>query len=506
VDRTFVYPGELPRVEDFLGFQKQAYYSMGAMIRSAIGPNPGISNGDFAISATGPASMSVVIGTGSIYQSGTVDSAAFGVLGTDSNVVMQQGIAYTPTTLAITAPSTSGYSQYYLVQVGFNRTDGSAVIPPFLNSSNPTIPWNGANNTGASLNTIRYDQAVVSLVAGVAAPTGSQVVPSPSAGNQPLYVILVSNSTTSITGPGSAAGEWYTHPSFPGFPYLEGINSSTFVPVVPMTTFYVSPTGNDSNPGTASLPFATPNGAVAYVSQFFSASAVTINIANGTYNSNAAINGAILFIYQSLISSWKIVGAGLSTIIDGSAAGGRGIVIGSGASADLSNMTVKGYYQCVNNQGTTAIVGTMQLTMSNALCQALGNNSGNTSITLPSGQNLYVNGTGLYVLISSYGGNIQIGYNDLDQTSYGNIVFNTTTTVSYVVVAEDSGTINFFPGYSSWSGAVTGGRCYTGSAASINTGGQAAFTNPTSYSSPGSVTSWIPGTSNGVINMPGFFS
>ena len=66
MNRTFVYPGELPRVEDFMGFQKQAYYGMGGMIRSAIGTNTGVGIGDFQISATSPASMSVIIGTGSM--------------------------------------------------------------------------------------------------------------------------------------------------------------------------------------------------------------------------------------------------------------------------------------------------------------------------------------------------------------------------------------------------------------------------------------------------------
>jgi len=224
VDRTFVYPGELPRVEDFMGFEKQAYYGMGGLIRSAIGPNAGISNGDFQISATGPASMSVIIGTGAIYQSQTVDSSAFGVLGTDSNTIMKQGLLVTPVTLAITAPSTSGFSQYYLVQVGFNEVDNGAVVPPFLNSANPSVPWNGANNLGAALNTIRQDQAVVSLVAGTAASTGSQIIPSPSAGSIPLWVILVSNSTTTIT-----SANWSQSTGAPLFPNLESLGNS-FIP------------------------------------------------------------------------------------------------------------------------------------------------------------------------------------------------------------------------------------------------------------------------------------
>lgn len=261
-----VYPGELPRVEDFMGFEKQAYYGLGGMIRSAIGPNIGISNGDFQISATGPASMSVIIGTGSIYAPQAVDASAFGVLGTDSNVIMKQGLLTTPQTLTITAPSTSGFSQYYLVQVGFNEVDGNPVVPPFLNSANPSVPWNGANNLGAALNTTRLDQAVVSLVAGTAAATGSQTIPTPSAGSIPLWVILVSNSTTSIT-----ASNWFVSPAAPFFPYLEQI-TSTFQQVISTnTTYFVNnSTGSDTNGNglTATTAWATISHAISVLATF----------------------------------------------------------------------------------------------------------------------------------------------------------------------------------------------------------------------------------------------
>ena len=224
MDRTEVYVGALPRAEDFLGAVKNAYYAIGHLAEAVIGSATGTNINGFQIAATGTPSMSVTIGRGSIYETQEVDATnAYGVLGTDTNTILKQGINYSPVTLTCTAPSTSGYSQYYLVQVSFAEADANAVVLPYFNSGSPTTPLNGPGGAGSSNYTVRQDQAVVSLVAGTAAPTGSQTIPSPSAGAYGLWVILVSNSTTSITGNGSGAGQWAVYASAPTFPNLQNM-------------------------------------------------------------------------------------------------------------------------------------------------------------------------------------------------------------------------------------------------------------------------------------------
>lgn len=281
MDRPLVYVGEQPRAEDFLGLAKDALYAIGALARDAIGSATAVSG--LAISATGPASLSANIGVGSIYLSEAADATAYGVLGTDSNTITKQGLLSAPTTVTLTAPSTSGYSQYYLVEASYSDVDGAAIVPPYYNSSNPSVPLNGAGGAGGNQNTIRYGQLNIALKAGTAAPTGSQTVPTVDSGYVPLWVILVSNGTTQITGPGTGAGQWYQHPSAPTFPTLESLKTSVVTLLTANTTFYVNNlTGSDSNNGlTASTAFATIKGAITYINTLnLGGFTATIQLAN----------------------------------------------------------------------------------------------------------------------------------------------------------------------------------------------------------------------------------
>jgi hypothetical protein len=95
------------------------------------------------------------IGTGSIYTLEAVDAAAYGSLGTDANQVVKQGLLEAPQTLTITPPTTSGFSQVFLVQAIYADTDGDATVLPYFNSSNPALPLSGPGNSGATQNTVR---------------------------------------------------------------------------------------------------------------------------------------------------------------------------------------------------------------------------------------------------------------------------------------------------------------------------------------------------------------
>jgi hypothetical protein len=116
-------------------------------------------------------------------------------------------------------------------------------------------------------------------------------------------------------------------------------NSSANTPVGVSTavvltgnTFYVSPSGNDSNPGTMASPFATIQAAIAAAT-----SGDAISVAAGTYNGPITVNKKL-----------DINGAGIgSTIVqatDGTAFTYMAAASGSGAAdrAKLRNMTVSG--------------------------------------------------------------------------------------------------------------------------------------------------------------------
>jgi hypothetical protein len=337
MDRPIVYVGELPRADDFLGLAKDALYGLGFASSAAIGPGTGVSG--FAIGPTGPASLSFTIGAGSIYAPETVDSAAYGVLGTDSNNIIKQGILAAPVTLTITPPATSGYSQVYIVQVAYSDVDGGAIVPPYLNSANTDVPFNGAGGTGGSQNTTRQGKAVVQLKAGAAASTGSQATPSPDAGYTALWAITVANGATTITSANwtqlSANNAQY---GAPWFPNLESLYS-LFVPIIPATTFYVSTTGNDTTGnGTPAYPWATLTHAIAALSAYnLNGNTVTIQLSVGTYgwvgSFNAPSNGTL--VIQGNASSQS------SYVISGNPAVGNGVLYVSSGILRVVGVTIQ---------------------------------------------------------------------------------------------------------------------------------------------------------------------
>ena len=197
MDRVFVYPGEIPRSSDILQLQRWMMEAHGWLIAGAIGQNTVFTG--LQCVPTSPASMSVVVDPGAIFSLEEIDTTAFGSLPANANPLMKSGLSTSPTTFTLTAPSTSGYSVNYLIQVQFQESDGNPTVLPYYNAANPSQPFSGTGNNGQSQNTARLEIAALQLVTGVAAPTGSQVTPAVESGWYGLWVITVNNGQTSIT-------------------------------------------------------------------------------------------------------------------------------------------------------------------------------------------------------------------------------------------------------------------------------------------------------------------
>jgi hypothetical protein len=210
VDRIEVYPGELPRSADILTSEKNMLYGIGYLAQAILGAGPQVQG--LAAAPTAPASLSITIGSGSIYNSEIVDATAFAGLGTDSNIIVKQGLLLTPQTLAITPPTTSGFSQVYLVEVAYVDQDSGATVLPYFNSTNPSVPFSGPANAGTSNFTLRQGICNVALKAGIAAATGTQAVPAADPGFSPLYAITVVNGQTAVTSANIA--------QVPGAPFI----------------------------------------------------------------------------------------------------------------------------------------------------------------------------------------------------------------------------------------------------------------------------------------------
>lgn len=219
MDRQIVYTGALPQSLDILQTNKFAMNDGAYQNRGILGTNTVVAG--LACNPTSPASLQVTVGVGSIFAMDEVDATGYSDLGTDTtHNIVKQGILYDPVTLTITPPITPGYSQVFLVEAELFDVDGGNAVLPYYNAANVSQPFSGPNNSGTSQYTVRQCKCAVTLRAGAAAPTGSQITPGPDVGFVPLYAITVTYAQTQIT-----ASYIVKLPYAPFFPTLPSIPS-----------------------------------------------------------------------------------------------------------------------------------------------------------------------------------------------------------------------------------------------------------------------------------------
>lgn len=175
-----------------------------------------------ACTPTSPASMVVNVAAGEIYSLANIDGTAYSSLAADTtHSILKQGYVLDAQSFTLTAPSTSGYSINYLIQVTYADTDGGSTVLPYYNASNPSTAWSGPNKSGTSQYTVRQGLCTVSLKAGVAATTGTQKTPSPDTGYTGLYVITVDQGATTVTAANIAV--YANAPFIPSTGLVDGI-------------------------------------------------------------------------------------------------------------------------------------------------------------------------------------------------------------------------------------------------------------------------------------------
>ncbi len=198
MDRPIVYPGAIPLDTDLLNTNRNVMKALGMLISATLGTSTVVSG--LPVGPSSPAAMNVVVGPGSIFQLATVDAAAYGSLPADNaDALMKQGINITSTTLAIPAPTTSGYAQSYLIEAALLEQDAAPVVLPYYNAANPSSPYLGPGNAGTAQNTVRAQTVQLQAKAGVPAAAGFQATPAVDAGWVPLAVVTVSYGQASIT-------------------------------------------------------------------------------------------------------------------------------------------------------------------------------------------------------------------------------------------------------------------------------------------------------------------
>lgn len=203
--RPLVYPNEVPFDTDLL---RESQYRMVdvAMLAQAIIGLPSTIGGSFSGYASGictqnaSPNMTVEIGTCSLYYIQEMEPIAYGNLGPLTTPLLYKQalnlIAFNSSTLSggtFVAPS-SGNWVYYLIQGQFNTSQINNVSRPYYNANDPTNP-----NFNSNFDT-EIDSITFSVVAGTPSSKSGPLpaLPTVSAGNVGMFLVLVSDNTTSI--------------------------------------------------------------------------------------------------------------------------------------------------------------------------------------------------------------------------------------------------------------------------------------------------------------------
>lgn len=194
--RTIVYPGALPAVEDLLDTNVSTMIALGYLAQATLG-NSAVVDG---LAATPVANtLSVTIAPGSITTVTSIDANTYSTLPSNSNSIVKMGIVTSPTVFTIATPSTSGQSANVVIQAQYFEEDGAPDVLDYINIANSAAPFAGPGNSGASSNTQRQQQCVLTTVPGTPATTGSQVTPGTSPGCIGLWIVTVQHGQTAIT-------------------------------------------------------------------------------------------------------------------------------------------------------------------------------------------------------------------------------------------------------------------------------------------------------------------
>lgn len=204
MDRNLVYPGSIPLDSDLLSLNRNTMVAVGYLAQAVLGTSPVVDG--LACVPTIPASLGIIVQPGSITQLSVVDTLSFGSLPADpADPLLKMGINLQPTSFALAAPSTSGQSVNYLIQVTLQEADTNAIVLPYYNAANPSQPYSGPGNSGVAQNTQRIQRVQLQLKAGAPAVTGTQSTPPIDNGWIGLYVVTVAYGQGSVTASGIAA-------------------------------------------------------------------------------------------------------------------------------------------------------------------------------------------------------------------------------------------------------------------------------------------------------------
>ncbi|MCB8881722.1 hypothetical protein ACELLULO517_15850 [Acidisoma cellulosilytica] len=334
MDRTITYVGAVPSVRDQLNPQRSTMIALGYILQMMLGTETVVDGFACTPAASG---VGITLAPGTITQFTVVDQSSFGTLTADSDPLVKMGVNTESTTLDLSVPTTAGYSQNYLVEALFLEQDVDPLVLQFYNPANPAQPFSGPGGGEASVNTTRAQTVSLQVKAGVAASAGTQATPAVDAGWTGLYVVTVNAGAVNIVQSNISV--------YPSAPFLPNKLTGLRKPVIGGTlNFYISPLGSDLALGTTALtPLATIQQALTIAAEQYdlSASTITINLANGTYN-GFSLAGTSISTPVSIVGNLTVPG---NVVI-------QGVNLSAVTATKSSNLTINGVH--LTATGTSA--------------------------------------------------------------------------------------------------------------------------------------------------------
>jgi hypothetical protein len=401
--RVIVYDSALPQTTDILNTNLFAMLGQSYLLAALFGYSGVVCEG-LLCAPTSPASLNVTVGIGSIYEQDEIDANAYGDLGVNTGVVMKQGILTSPVTLSITPPSTSGYSQVFLVQAELQDIDAGPQVLAYYNAANPAVPYSGPNNNGSSQYTQRTCVVTIGLKAGAAAPTGTQTTPSPDAGFTGLYAITVSNGQSTITSAnisqlvtaplrndGGGAAFFPRIQDIPpdvqnqmwvGFDDTGSANAPKITPYPPFTSIQkyqkVVVKMAYNNTGASTLTVVMPSGN----------STIAITLPSGSALSGGELKAGSIAEYTYNGSTWELTSAPANMVFSGGATpnstyltGVVGVLGSAASNTKAASWTVQQIVAAVTLGGTAYQGNNLSLSFSGASTGANGMDTGSMPVS-----------------------------------------------------------------------------------------------------------------------------
>ena len=198
MDRPIIYPLSVPDVTNLLYGWQRTMVALSKLASTVLGPSPtGAWLDGFDI--TTPGGLAIQVAPGQVYVRTSVDANSYGVLNPDTNQILRQFLLDQYSTFTLAAPTQSGTSITYLVQIGYETVDTDEQVLQYFDVSNPNVAFGGPNNSGQAQPTVRQDTCTITLISGAPGPTGSQQQPALSGNVVGGFYVTVAYGQTTLS-------------------------------------------------------------------------------------------------------------------------------------------------------------------------------------------------------------------------------------------------------------------------------------------------------------------